>query len=49
VAVPTAARRATDTERALTPVIFGWGTLWWLIAGWREIDRWLAPICASPR
>jgi uncharacterized membrane protein len=38
-------RRAevTDIERALTPVVFGWGALWWLVAGWREIERWLAP------
>jgi len=37
-------RRAevTDTERALTPLVFAWGTLWWLFAGWREIDHWLA-------
>src|SRR5438093_611936 len=34
---------ATATEGFLTPFIFAWGTLWWLVAGWREIDRWLAP------
>ena len=28
-------------ERAIVPVAFAWGTVWWLIAGGREIDRWV--------
>jgi uncharacterized membrane protein len=31
----------TSTERALVPVVFGWGMLWWLGAGWREIERFV--------
>ncbi|MEO7500823.1 MAG: DUF2339 domain-containing protein, partial [Casimicrobiaceae bacterium] len=30
-------------ERSLTPLIFGWGVLWWLFAGGNEIDRFMAP------
>ena len=30
-------------ERALVPLVFGWGLLWWLGAGWHEIDRFVAP------
>jgi uncharacterized membrane protein len=33
----------TNVERLLAPIVFVWGTLWWLFAGWREIDRWLVP------
>ena len=31
----------TSTERALVPVAFGWGVLWWVGAGWREIERFV--------
>jgi len=30
-------------ERTLTPVMFGWGVLWWLFAGANEIDRFVPP------
>jgi len=30
------------TERVLVPVVFGWGVLWWLGAGAREIERFVA-------
>ncbi|MEP7276232.1 MAG: DUF2339 domain-containing protein, partial [Betaproteobacteria bacterium] len=29
-------------ELSLTPLIFGWGVLWWLFAGGNEIDRFVA-------
>jgi uncharacterized membrane protein len=28
-------------EWTLTPVVFAWGVVWWLIAGGREIDHWV--------
>jgi uncharacterized membrane protein len=28
-------------ERAVAPIAFAWGTLWWLTGGWREIDRFV--------
>ncbi|HSC98280.1 MAG TPA: DUF2339 domain-containing protein [Casimicrobiaceae bacterium] len=37
--------RAPDlrpTERALVPVVFAWGVLWWVGAGWQEIERFVA-------
>jgi predicted membrane protein DUF2339 len=37
--------RAPDlrsTERALIPVVFAWGVLWWVGAGWQEIERFVA-------
>jgi uncharacterized membrane protein len=30
------------TERSLVPIVFGWGVAWWLGAGWREIERFVA-------
>ena len=39
----------TPIERALIPAIFAWGVLWWLFAGWREIDRFVAPPTRSSR
>jgi uncharacterized membrane protein len=30
------------TERTLVPVVFAWGVLWWLGAGSREIERFVA-------
>lgn len=38
----------TGTERALVPVVFGWGVLWWLGAGLREIERFVAPEARIP-
>ena len=35
-------------ERALVPVMFAWGVLWWLGAGVREIERFVARRCAHP-
>ena len=32
----------TATERLLVPFVFGWGVLWWLGGGWREIERFVA-------
>ena len=32
----------TAVERALVPVAFAWGVLWWLAAGWQEIERHVA-------
>ncbi|HEX6136647.1 MAG TPA: DUF2339 domain-containing protein [Casimicrobiaceae bacterium] len=32
----------TATERSLAPVVLAWGVLWWLGAGWREIERFVA-------
>ena len=34
--------RLTETERSLTGIVFAWGVLWWLFAGWREIERFVA-------
>lgn len=28
-------------EQVVALLLFTWGTLWWLFAGWHEIDRWL--------
>jgi len=28
-------------ERALAPLVLAWGALWWLVAGGREIDRFI--------
>ena len=30
-------------ERALTPLVFAWGVVWWLCAGGNEIGRFVAP------
>src|SRR4029079_3002853 len=38
----------TGTERALVPVVFGWGALWGLGAGVREIERFVAPQARVP-
>ena len=42
-------RRASDIgrneRRVVLPLVFAWGTLWWLFAGVREIDRFVP----SPR
>ncbi len=31
----------TTTERTLVSVVFGWGVLWWIGAGWQEIERFI--------
>jgi len=38
-------RRAdlTASERTWTVLLLAWGALWWLGAGWREIERWSPP------
>ena len=39
-------RRRADlaaTERTWTVLLLAWGALWWLGAGWREIEHWLPP------
>ena len=28
-------------EQIAAPLLFVWGCVWWLAAGWREIDRWV--------
>ena len=28
-------------EQIAAPLLFAWGCVWWLAAGWREIDRWV--------
>ena len=28
-------------EAGIAAIAFAWGMLWWLFAGWREIDRWV--------
>src|SRR5206468_11817535 len=28
-------------ETGIAILAFAWGVLWWLLAGWREIDRWV--------
>jgi uncharacterized membrane protein len=35
--------RATvsQVEQVASALFFGWGCLWWLAAGWREIERWV--------
>jgi uncharacterized membrane protein len=38
----------TGPERMLVPVVFGWGVLWWLGAGAREIERFVAPDAGIP-
>jgi len=35
------AERVRRWESALAPVVFAWGAIWWLIAGGREIDRFV--------
>ena len=40
--VLTRGQGLTATERSLMPVVFAWGVLWWLGAGWREIERFVA-------
>ena len=36
-------------ERDLAAFAFAWGALWWLAAGWREIERWLPrSTCSIP-
>jgi uncharacterized membrane protein len=36
-------RRAdlTESERTWAVLLLAWGGLWWLCAGWREIEHWL--------
>lgn len=36
------ASAVTTTERLLVPIVFAWGVLWWVGAGWREIERFVA-------
>ena len=31
----------TESERTWAILLLAWGTLWWLGAGWREIQHWL--------
>ena len=31
----------TETERMAVPVVFAWAVLWWLGAGWREVERFV--------
>ena len=35
------ASAVTETERTAVPVVFAWAVLWWLGAGWREIERFV--------
>jgi uncharacterized membrane protein len=35
------AAAVTETERTAVPIVFAWGVLWWLGAGWREIERFV--------
>ena len=40
---------AITGDRAIAgAVVFGWGVLWWLGGGWREIERFVAIRCAHP-
>jgi uncharacterized membrane protein len=39
--IDTNAERLRRWESAIAPVVFGWGAIWWLIAGGREIDRFV--------
>jgi uncharacterized membrane protein len=32
----------TEGERFVASLLFAWGGAWWLFAGWREIDHWVA-------
>ena len=32
---------ASLNDGGIVVCAFGWGALWWLFAGWREIDRWV--------
>ncbi|HSC98177.1 MAG TPA: DUF2339 domain-containing protein, partial [Casimicrobiaceae bacterium] len=44
VSACTLDRHAADlrhAERAIVPAVFAWGALWWLVAGGREIDRFV--------
>lgn len=36
-------RRAdvTQPEQVASPLLFTWGCVWWLVAGWQEIERWV--------
>jgi uncharacterized membrane protein len=39
-------RRRADLDRRehiASSLVLGWGLLWWLGAGWREIEHWIAP------
>src|SRR5450755_1164458 len=29
------------SEQVASPLLFAWVCIWWLAAGWREIDRWV--------
>ncbi len=31
----------TETERSVSPLLFGWGFVWWLVAGFGEINRFV--------
>ncbi len=35
------ARREGATGANFAPLIFAWGAIWWLAAGWHEIERWV--------
>ncbi len=35
--------RLPEAERAFSGIVFAWGVLWWLFAGWHEIDRFVPP------
>jgi len=35
------ATAVTETERTAVPIVFAWAVLWWLGAGWREIERFV--------
>ncbi len=30
-----------DAERGIAAFVLAWGTLWWVVAGWREIERFV--------
>ena len=40
--------RPSDADRSLATIAFAWGTLWWLYAAWREIDRFVPPDARVP-
>jgi len=35
------ASAVTEPERTAVPIVFAWAVLWWLGAGWREIERFV--------
>src|SRR4030095_6344308 len=30
-----------DAEQGIAAFVLAWGTLWWVVAGWREIERFV--------